>query len=332
MDFYLEVFKLVKELERTQWEESRNTIPNVPILTRQDLQKIPVDKTKPHSNTSGSTGEPVCVQKTMGQLIWYHATNIRELQWKKWDPSKKIAVITAPIKEESVVKWSVNPLLYKEGTCYIHPTKGDLQSFLDRVNPDYLHSYPSIINGLNTTGIQVKSTGERGGTNYSSEEVGTIALECPDNPEVYHVMENIIVEIDYDNNIIITDICHPYIKRYMIGDKGEFATCHCGRKLQTLKKDVIGRVRNMVKYPDGTKAWPLFGTIYLRNIVDIKRVQAIQESLTDITLKVQGEIPDNLVPDVIKLVQECLKYEFNIKIEQVNGFPEGKFEEFVCKI
>ena len=144
-------------------------------------------------------------------------------------------------------------------------------------------------------------------------------------------MENILIEIDKENNIIATDLTHPYIKRYKIGDKGEFGQCSCGRKLQTLKKNVVGRVRNMIKYPDGTSAWPLFGTTSMRDISpNINRVQAIQQSLTDITIKIQGGV-ENIEP-LKELVLSRLGHPFNIKFEFVEQFPDGKFEEFVCMI
>jgi phenylacetate-coenzyme A ligase PaaK-like adenylate-forming protein len=337
-DFHLEVYKLVTGLEENQYKERDVSllIPNIGILTREELQKIPVDQSKPFSSTSGATGQPVFVQKYMAQHIWYWATNMRELIWRKWDTSLNLAVINAPVTEEKITPWPTNPYLFTKGVgkCYMHPTRGDLQSWLDRVQPDYLHTYPSIIATLDTSKLKdVKSTSEMGGTNYSSEEVGTIGLECPNNPDVYHIMENIVLEIVDDNDIVVTDLTHPYIKRYKIGDKGEFATCSCGRKLQTINRNVLGRIRNMIKYQDGTTAWPLFGSNTIRNACDtIKRFQCVQESYTDITLKVQGTIPEDKIEDVKKLVLKRLNHPFNLKIEFVESFPEGKFEEFVCKI
>jgi 2'-5' RNA ligase len=64
----------------------------------------------------------------------------------------------------------------------------------------------------------------------------------------------------------------------------------------------------------------------------IKRIQCVQESYNDITLKIQGIVPPDKIEDVKKLVMSRLNYPFNLKIEFVESFPEGKFEEFVCKI
>jgi phenylacetate-coenzyme A ligase PaaK-like adenylate-forming protein len=337
-DFHLEVYKLVKALEENQYKDRNisKLIPECDILTREKLQSIKVDKNRPFVSTSGSTGQPVFVQKYYQQNLWYSVTNIRELLWLGWDVTKTIAIINAPVSKIEKLPWITNPYLFgpKNGTAITHPVKGNLQKWLNEESPQYLHSYPSIISTLDTSNLEgIKSTGERGATNYSSEELGTIALTCPNNPDVYHVMENIVIEIDDDKNIIATDLTHPYIKRYKIGDKGEFANCNCGRTLQTLKKDVVGRVRNMVKYPDGTSAWPIFGTVKIRNLVPtVAQVQAIQESITNVTLKIQGDVPIEKHQEIKNLVMESLKYNFEIKIELVDAFPNGKFEEFVCKI
>ena len=71
---------------------------------------------------------------------------------------------------------------------------------------------------------------------YSSEECGTIAIQCPDNTNMMHVMENIIVEVETDGSVLITTTTNPYIKRYKHGDNIELGECTCGRTLQTIKK------------------------------------------------------------------------------------------------
>ena len=137
----------------------------------------------------------------------------------------------------------------------------ELQSWLEEINPHYVHARPSILKELDLTKltnfIDSKSTGELGGTMFSSEESGTIAISCPDNPSVYHVMENIIVETDDEGAAIITSLTNPYIKRYKHGDHIELGECNCGRTLQTIKT-IHGRVRNMLILPNGDKKWPTF--------------------------------------------------------------------------
>ena len=82
-------------------------------------------------------------------------------------------------------------------------TISELQTWFEEVNPHYIQCYKSIFDQLDLTKItnfiDWKGTGEKGGTCYSSEECGVIALQCPDNPENYHVMENQFVEVDLYN-------------------------------------------------------------------------------------------------------------------------------------
>ena len=335
---HLDAAHLLERMRKTQWE-TRNykaLIPNTPILTREKLQQIAIDKNMPYTYTSGSSGKPVFVQKYWEQGVWHHATNTRELLWRNWNTELNIAVIAARVIE-NITPIDANPYVFKTknfGNVYYHNQEGDLQKWIDSVPISYLHSYPSIISTLDTSKlIDVKSTGEPGGTNYSSQELGTIGLTCPDNPDVYHIMENIIVEIDKDNNLIITDLTHPYIKRYLIGDKGEFTTCSCGRGLQTIKKNVLGRTWNYITHPDGHKHFVFQPATKMRRIVDtIKRAQLVQTSITDITARIQGIIPDEKIPEIIELINVTLGGNFNITFEYVNEFPEGKFNDFISTI
>ena len=103
---------------------------------------------------------------------------------------------------------------------------------------------------------------------YSAMEIGPIALQCPER-EHYHVQaETVWLEVlDEDGNecgpgecgrVVLTSLHNfaaPLI-RYEIGDlavKGE--RCACGRTLPVLAR-ILGRQRNMLRYPDGTARWP----------------------------------------------------------------------------
>lgn len=330
------VYNLTRFLIENEREprNSLSLVPNVPIMTRRDLQKIKAPDMEYVTTTSGSTGEPVTVTKSIVQHVWFQATNLRELIWRNWDTQKNLAMCTARIKQLGSTDWKTNPLLFKQvGKIYTHPLRGDLQKFIDEVDAEYFYSYPSIIKRHDVSKfIDIKSTGEQGATMYSSEELGTIAITCPDNPDVYHVMENIIVEIDDDHNIICTDITHPYLKRYMIGDKGDFATCSCGRKLQTLNKQILGRERNMATAPDGSKFWPKVGSIKFNEVApNLKQFQVIQEPY-EIILKVEGLITEDEEKNLLGLIEENMGSDFKYRLIKVDGFPAGKFEEFVSNI
>ena len=164
---------------------------------------------------------------------------------------------------------------------------------------------------------------------YSSEECGTIAIQCPDVPAHYHVMENQIVEVNEDGGIIITTLTNPYIQRYLHGDHIQLGSCTCGRSLQTIV-NIHGRVRNMFTLPNGDKKWPLFGSPTYFAKYGIKRFKLIQTSLDSVILKY---VADN-IHDQQDLVVEIknLLADVNVILERVGSFTEYKHEEFISLI
>lgn len=187
-------------------------------------------------------------------------------------------------------------------------------AWLARIDPKYLLTYPSNLNALldhYESGAplpvalkQIRMVGETlhpglrerckklGDIDivdmYSSQEVGLIALQCPVSG-LYHIQsESLIVEVLDDEGrqcppgqvgrVVITDLHNfatPLI-RYEIRDYAEVGpTCPCGRGLPTLSR-IMGRRRNMVTLPDGSKHWPLIGAYRFREVADIKQYQAIQ--------------------------------------------------------
>jgi phenylacetate-CoA ligase len=333
-----DVQKVLKSFELSQWSHKPNfgLIKNSPVITREDFRKIKQQPGIFLSKTSGSTGEPVTIQKTYQDYVLYLATNIRELRWRKWDFSKNIAIIKAGSKKEDKVGWGVPLTLEpKQGMTFrigFEPISV-LQKWLEEKNPHYLHCLPSIVAQLDlskiTNLIDIKGTGEKGGTMYSSEECGTIAIQCPDNSEFYHVMENIIVECDEEGAIIVSSLTNPYVRRYKHGDHIELGECNCGRTLQTIKT-IHGRVRNMLVLPNGDKKWPTFGTRDIHETFGIKRFKVIQTTLNDLEVQI---ISDKLSPErteaFINTILTSVGEPLNVMIKYVDSFPSYKFEEFV---
>lgn len=323
---------LVKYLETSQYTYINNINPIGPITTKHDLQKIKILPGQKISTTSGSTGHPIVIPKTPESMMWHTATNIRELQWRKWDLSKKCVSILARNKEDNV-----------SGTIYNKKldTIQVLQKYLEEVQPSYLYTYPTIVEKLDLTKltglVDIKTVGETGGTNYSSEEAGTIALQCPDYPNIYHIMENIIVETHSEYGILVTDLTNPIINRYVQGDIVELGMepCKCGRTLPTIKK-IYGRIRNMLILPNGDRKWPLIGEPIFRTITDkVIRHQTIQKTLYDIEihLQVMEKLSDAEEKNLIDLILKTLNYDhLTCKIIYVDKFKDGKFEIFKCEV
>lgn len=335
---------------------------------------------KVHRST-GSTGEPVVVRRTAISNLFYQATNLRESLWNKRDVSGTYAVIRASIPEgvTEMKNWG-EPYsrLFDTGPVYLKSiaTDIDLQvEWLKEINPDYLLTYPNNLAALLQKVEQlhlklprlrqIRTVGEtltdelreyaRRVLNveitdmYSSEEVGTIALQCPESG-LYHTMsECLIIEIldEKDNpcrpgqigRVVVTDLYNfatPLI-RYDLNDYAEVGEdCSCGRGLKTLKR-IVGRSRNMLLLPDGRKHWPFFGCFRFNEIAPIRQHQLIQRSLELIEVRLVADVPLTSEQEarLIELIQQSLGYQFELKLVYFEGkIPRekgGKFEEFACE-
>jgi phenylacetate-CoA ligase len=331
---------LIRDFEKSQYthQPKFELIKDLPVLTRNDLRKIQMKKGVFCSKTSGSTGEPVSVEKTIYDYIWGIATNTRELLWRGWDFSKKRASIKPSLdkKEKIIPHWGVpKEIAPIQGNWhhYYYATINEIQNWLEKINPYYLHCAPTIVKQLDLGKIKnlldVKGTGEVGGTMYSSEECGTIAIQCPDNKENYHVMENIIVEVNENNEIIITSLTNPYIKRYKHGDVVELGKCTCDRTLQTITK-IHGRKRNMFHMKDGNKKWPLFGSRTYYEKYGIKQFKVIQKTLENLEIQIICEKLDFQTEiNLKKEICELLESDLTVDITYVSHFSNYKHEEFV---
>ncbi len=333
--------KAYPEMRRQAFEK----IKGLPYTTRFDLQKKESNIAfgAAVSKTSGSTGIPVIVPRTAESLFWHKLTNVREMKWRNWNLDLSIAVILAGVSSD-------------DSNGNVHCMKLDsisnLQLSLEKLQPSYLFTYPSIIDLLNLTKIpsliDIKSVGEVGGTNYSCEEVGTIALRCPIcescGVTAYHIMENIIVENHSEYGAVITELSNVWVTRYILGDVIETAdpgtlesSCPRAKTLFSITK-IYGRVRGMLKLPNGDKKWPTVGEPLFRSNISSKivRHQVIQHSFTNFEIKIQLEdaLNSNEEESLKRLISKTLdlSHENCCFVTVVKEFPFGKFEAFICLI
>jgi phenylacetate-CoA ligase len=331
---------LLAQMELTQWKKPsvNPLLLEGKVMTREDLRNTKMNKGFYESKTSGSTGEPVNVSKSFEDYVWFIASNIRDIRWRKWDVTKTVAHIKTTATEQTYNGWgipyNIEPV---QGLTYSNSYKSisELQEWLERVNPHYINCFPSIFKILDTSKlsnfIDWKGTGEVGGRLYSSEECGVIALECPDNPKVMHVMENQYMERDSDGGMIITTTSNNYIRRYKHGDHIELGTCNCGRGLQTIT-EIKGRVRNMFILPNGDKKWPLIGSLNFYNDYGIKRYKAIQHKVDELELQIISEPLNEKEDDLKSLIKNWIDSPINVIITYVDEFPNYKFEEFISLV
>ena len=249
-------------------------------------------------------------------------------------------------------------------------------AWLLRRNPHYLLTYPTNLNALldefecmerfpselkevrtigETFSVELKARCQnnfalRTVDVYSAQEVGAIALQCPVSG-LYHVQaESLIVEVLNDDDtpcregevgrVVITDL-HSFatpIIRYEIRDYAEIGgACPCGRGLPTLKR-ILGRRRNMVTLPDGSKHWPTVGFRAFRDIAPIRQYQAIQHSLDTVEMKLVVDRPLTSEQQALlcTVIRDKLGYPFILRFTYYDAeLPNtrgGKYEEFVSMI
>jgi phenylacetate-CoA ligase len=341
------------------------------------------------SATTGSSGSPVIVVGTAVSRILWHALTLRHHLWHRRDFSGKLATIRALQRrseslEEQQSNWGGATIdLIKTGPLValdIHKSIDEQAHWLVRENPDYLLTYPSVAialmeymerEGMRLPRLRELSTfgelleprvraickrvwGVPLVDGYSSQEVGYIALQCPETEE-YHVQaESVLVEvIDEDGNwcqpgeigrVVITTLHNfamPLI-RYEIGDYAEVGQpCICGRGLPVLRR-IVGRQRNMAVLPDGRVIWPCLSEELIRssgldNSSPIRQFQMIQVEPDAVELRLVSE--RRLQPDeeslIPLLISDAFGWPMRVRIEYVEAIergPGGKFEDYRCAI
>lgn len=181
---------------------------------------------------------------------------------------------------------------------------------------------------------------------YSAQEHGYLALQCPHYPH-YHVQaENVLLEVldeagrpcaPGDTGRVVATSLHNFatpLLRYEIGDLATVGEpCPCGRGLPVLAK-ILGRYRNLVTLPDGTRRWPLATVMLFPSPVAIHQVQMVQHSLTriEVRLVADGPLPPETQAQLRRYIQDNLGHPFEldlIPVERIERSGSGKHEEFI---
>lgn len=183
---------------------------------------------------------------------------------------------------------------------------------------------------------------------YSANEIGYLALQCEHG--AYHVQsESVWVEVLDEagkpcapgevGRVVVTSLHNfatPLI-RYEVGDYAEVgAPCPCGRGLPVLAR-ILGRTRNMLVMPDGTRRWPLLGWREFRNIAPVVQHQLVQRSLdrVEVRLVVERTLTAGEEDRLRTLVQQALGHPFPLTFAYLPEIPRTrsrKYEEFVSEV
>ena len=340
------------------------------------------------AHTSGSTGEPVNVMGTGLTALYWSALTLRDYDWHGADYTASVATIRhffdegigQPPEGTSLPHWGGPVASVRDtGPAAVLNLSADVKvqaRWLVRQNPEHLVTMPTVLQALlehfarHSLALPrlrlVRTVGELVTPElrelchsvwqvpiidvYSSQELGYIALQCPESKHYHVPAESLLVEVlDEDDRPcrpgevgrVVTTSLHNYatgLIRYEVGDYAEVAPpCACGRTLPTLAR-IIGRTRNMVVLPDGTRHWPLVGFSRFRDVAPVRQYQLVQHAIDDIEVRfsIERELYSGEQAALSTIIQSALGYPFPLRYTcSTAPLPRtagGKFEEFISKV
>jgi phenylacetate-CoA ligase len=124
--------------------------------------------------------------------------------------------------------------------------------------------------------------------------------------------------------------------RYELGDLAiPGRPCRCGRAHPVLAQ-VLGRARNMLLLPDGTRRWPVLGIRAMRAAAPIRQAQFVQVTRTRLEVLLVCERPLSPAEEatVVNLVRGRQPVAMDVVLTPVREIARsegGKFEEFICR-
>jgi phenylacetate-CoA ligase len=336
------------------------------------------------SRTSGSTGIPLSVRWTWLAHTSTHAMLERLYRWHGFDPNASLAVIRF-LKSNTKAEWpdglSTGPWTLEgaNGSSYFLNNTTPIHrqaEWLNRIRPRYLSTNPSNLHALadefgaagrdigieavitvgeiltqETRDLVAASLGAKVIDTYGCQELGKVALECPESGLLHICAENMIVEVLDENDqpvapgdtgrVVLTgfyNLAMPLI-RYAIGDYAETAPgpCSCGRTLPALGR-VLGRQRNMFVFADNTRVWPRTAIVTgLGRLLPLKQFKMIQTAVDRVELQYVPADP-NHEPD-LDAIRAQLRAKLHPTLDvTLNAVPDisygagGKFEDFISLV
>jgi len=323
-----------------------------------------------YSQTGGTTGEPLRIPKDAGMRSSAQAARLRLYDWMGVRFGEPVLVLWgAAIISSGWSRRLRNVVLSKLSNTRQVDTFGisrsqarELAAVFRRVAPVLLQGYCQSIYELASWFVEndelvrlkaVSTTVEplfeeyRGVIRqafaceafdeYGCGEVETIAMECPSHQGRHVVEERVVLELDAQNNVIVTDLdnlAFPFI-RYRNGDQAKAGqrSCACGRPHELLDR-VIGRIGDVIEGPNGKRVHPEFFT-HLLNEAGIsqrralRKYQVVQEAQNHLVWRlVSAPLDEAERQFLLDRVQHYLG-DVTLHIEEVEEIPvarSGKFQ------
>lgn len=184
---------------------------------------------------------------------------------------------------------------------------------------------------------------------YSAVEVGYIATQTPGGERYRCRNETLLVEVLGDDGqpaplgepgrVVVTALysyAMPLI-RYALDDVAVAQDRSVWSGAPRFLEHIVGRRRNLVKLPDGSRRWPRLGLRRMNAIAPLRQVQLVQTGMDTMLLRVACDEP--LTPAQRDSLQRHVIARFEtvstVTLEQVAEIPRGpggKFEEFRCDV
>jgi len=335
--------------------------------------------------TSGSTGRPVTVTRTAVDALYWDAHTLRGHLWHRRSLGGTLAVIRAQGDDKArwpqgarLSRWgNVTGSVFETGPAVVlnaaEPIDRQLE-WLGRQNPDYLIVLPTHLaelarlarrqgvalprlKGIECLGGMLAPETRRAcrevwgvavADTYSAQELGYMALQCPDHEHFHVTAESVFVEIvdergepcaAGDSGRVVVTPLHNFampLIRYAIGDYAEAGPpCACGRGLPVLAR-ILGRARNLLTLPTGERIGAMFVNDVFKD-APVAQFQVVQHALDHLEMRVVPTRP--FTPDDERRISACvigrLGHPFRITfsyLEEIPRGPGGKFEDFRSEI
>lgn len=324
-------------------------LPFLPIVGKADLFQTNVkDRIRHHAHpnrcvrtsTSGSTGFPITVHMSRGEAIAR-----RILLYAAWD---HVATLPHVLRVADVGAWVTTAsgvAVARRGPVSVVrisvalPVKQQID-VVARHRPHVISGHPTALELLAeefdaaSTAIRPRLVATRGeiltpaarrtigiafcapvGDFYNCEEVGSIARQCPRDPEVLHVnTDSCVVEVVDDEGravppgvegrVLVTSLIHlttPVI-RYDVRDRGVLlsskgAACSCGSRAPRMGI-LAGRQDDLVVLPSGRRISPrLVGTALIRALETAAAERGVDRLLR--AFRVIQDAPDHLTVEIV---------------------------------
>ncbi len=178
---------------------------------------------------------------------------------------------------------------------------------------------------------------------YGCGEIGGIAYECNKHEGLHITEERVIIETNYNNELIITDLDNysmPFI-RYWNGDQVEISNdkCSCSRQSKLIKK-IKGRIVDQIigtnsQYLHPSYFWALFEDSNISTKRNLRKFQIVQFSRNNLLIRLESnplseEEKKFLITDIKNKIGDLtIEFSYNSKIENTNT---GKYRAVINKI